>query len=538
MCQLDKIKPDYTTSLSDLKSKVKINPLEITKILDPVLFNEENVSLLSEHLNNSKQKSLAFHTSQNKNLTKPSIRKDVKYLDSWLKDMLGQIEQRKSDYSFQAMIEDLQIIYSACLQELIKQISLHCSERGQMVERIWNCYLDLLEKAIINTNKEKSQMEKQFLSDITRIYNGFEKETDNYKKEISNLKSKNQESSEKISQYYNELLYLRLKNHRSEKENGFLRSHSEDLLKDLKEMANQLYNYQTSTEINLEKSQNFEKLEEKKTNFLKVHDKYKKTFIKEIENLVNREYEIEENTIAEKGVNTEELYKEVSESIVTNEPLQILQSKEEKQFPEIVNKIFSDMKKKENVISHKEIQVNLKDFIACPELINPSSESFDEISNKIEQEKDIFDKKEKVILDTLKSFDKLTKKILLTQKDHSNEKIKNAFHMIKSHLVENLEIKRELFAINEELSYFVKENKKLRYTYQKNQSDLEEINERFSILNETYDSLQKKVNIFKKTIGKISKHQELIESFNRNEKELDHNRRLSISKVNKIRYFI
>ena len=126
------------TSLSDLKGKVKLNPLEITKILDPMLFIEENGSSLSEHLNSSKQKSLAYHTSQNKNLTKPSIRKDVKFLDTWLKDMLGQIEQ-KTDYNFQSMIEDLQIIYSACLKEfcIVVKEDKWLKEYGTV---IWICW--------------------------------------------------------------------------------------------------------------------------------------------------------------------------------------------------------------------------------------------------------------------------------------------------------------------------------------------------------------------------------------------------------------
>ena len=189
----------------------------------------------------------------------------------------------------------------------------------------------------------------------------------------------------------------------------------------------------------------------------------------------------------------------------------------EMNFSQIPNKKLSNLDKDEKITHkksylkmdpikeshHKEIKVDLSDFSVSPKLINPSFQSFDDLP--IKKEKDIFDQKERLVLDALKYFDKMTKNILSTQqKDHSNDKIKDVFDLTKSHLVENLEMKRELFAIKEELSHFVKENRKLRYTYQKNQSDLEEINEKFLILNETYNFLQKKVFFFFKVLLKFS----------------------------------
>lgn len=59
----------------------------------------------------------------------------VEELDKWLNSMLKKIKSQEN-LTLNETIENLQIIYTACIKEVIRQVSLQCSERGQMLEKV------------------------------------------------------------------------------------------------------------------------------------------------------------------------------------------------------------------------------------------------------------------------------------------------------------------------------------------------------------------------------------------------------------------
>jgi hypothetical protein len=61
----------------------------------------------------------------------------------------------KSGGNFQELFEDGRLVYTVCFKELVRQVSVHCVERGRLVEMVWKGYLGLLEQALaINIHKQ------------------------------------------------------------------------------------------------------------------------------------------------------------------------------------------------------------------------------------------------------------------------------------------------------------------------------------------------------------------------------------------------
>jgi hypothetical protein len=61
--------------------------------------------------------------------------------------MLEQLKTRPTD-NLEAIFEKAQLIYTTCFEEVVRQVSVHCFERGRLIKMIWEAYLGLLEHAL------------------------------------------------------------------------------------------------------------------------------------------------------------------------------------------------------------------------------------------------------------------------------------------------------------------------------------------------------------------------------------------------------
>lgn len=88
-----------------------------TNILDPLKF-EKNVikSNLSPFLS-------------------PPTRKDLDDLSKWIDLMLEKISKEKK-ITYESVFEQIQLIYSSSIQEFIRQISIECAEKGQLLRKV------------------------------------------------------------------------------------------------------------------------------------------------------------------------------------------------------------------------------------------------------------------------------------------------------------------------------------------------------------------------------------------------------------------
>ena len=188
----------YEMSLSSLKEKMTspLDPLS-TKLpsrlftLSHLGYDEmpsSSLGPLSKTLKSCTQTQIHFHTSQNKLLKNPNSRKDVEELDAWLKYMLSEQEnQKNSTDNIKHILENTQIIYNACLKEIIRQISMDCSERGQFIQKIWDAYLALLERALIENKRELEQKDLNSIEEHSRIHKMYQREIESIADLIKSL---------------------------------------------------------------------------------------------------------------------------------------------------------------------------------------------------------------------------------------------------------------------------------------------------------------------------------------------------------------
>lgn len=132
----------------------------------------------------------------------PAGRKDVMLLEEWLDNM----EQQLSIFQVNELIKDFsakKLVYNTCFQEIVRQVSVHCVERGLFMQRVWNNYIGLLENSIEKGFKERNSLIGDFAREMqdTQIQ---------YKKLIDNLQGK-------INELQIEIAYL--KTDLKEKEN-------------------------------------------------------------------------------------------------------------------------------------------------------------------------------------------------------------------------------------------------------------------------------------------------------------------------------
>lgn len=129
-------------------------------------------------------------------LTMPVARKDAQALIKWLDNMLGQIPSNSSD--IESILESALSIYEMCFHEVVRQVSIQCKERGELINRIWKAYISLLERALrISQASQQTQIQQ------------FKQEKENLKNataaELNRLKEDLQEKNAKISAFNKKL---------------------------------------------------------------------------------------------------------------------------------------------------------------------------------------------------------------------------------------------------------------------------------------------------------------------------------------------
>ena len=90
--------------------------------------------------------------------TKPTGRKEVLLLENWLNKMLQENIAKVVD-PLEA-VKEAQKLYNICFHELSRQVWVQCAERGQLMEKLWNRYLQLFEHVLRMRENEREQYNK------------------------------------------------------------------------------------------------------------------------------------------------------------------------------------------------------------------------------------------------------------------------------------------------------------------------------------------------------------------------------------------
>ncbi|CAE8713240.1 unnamed protein product, partial [Polarella glacialis] len=74
-------------------------------------------------------------------------------------------------------VEELVPILSIGLNEIVRQVSQHCLERGLVLEKIWRTYVELFERALADaraTLKKQKERTSKLEAELVRIQNELE----------------------------------------------------------------------------------------------------------------------------------------------------------------------------------------------------------------------------------------------------------------------------------------------------------------------------------------------------------------------------
>lgn len=82
------------------------------------------------------------------NLGALTSRKEVELLDSWLNNSCEKIANNPTEDKYELM-EKLITIYGLAFTELYRQVSVQCIERGDLMRRIMDQYIVLINKYTI-----------------------------------------------------------------------------------------------------------------------------------------------------------------------------------------------------------------------------------------------------------------------------------------------------------------------------------------------------------------------------------------------------
>ncbi|KAL4481015.1 hypothetical protein ABPG72_014483 [Tetrahymena utriculariae] len=134
------------------------------------------------------------------------------YLEIKIKELLSKEPLTKDDIFILR-----QNIYSSCLEELIRQISIDCKERAFVLQEIWDSTMELMTNLFIFLEKQKSQIEKDLSINIQELHLKYQKTINEDLKIINKQQTQIADRNNFIEKQIQENRYLRKKDKKLEK---------------------------------------------------------------------------------------------------------------------------------------------------------------------------------------------------------------------------------------------------------------------------------------------------------------------------------
>ena len=125
----------------------------------------------------------------------PSGRNETLILGNWLAKKLQEL-QLTNVLSVKAKLGKGDELYNLCLNELLRQISLDCFERADLLKKIWKAYGTLFDEVIESIKIEQQTAIAKYADECRSIHENYKKELDKKDQEIEQLKEKSKEFSE------------------------------------------------------------------------------------------------------------------------------------------------------------------------------------------------------------------------------------------------------------------------------------------------------------------------------------------------------
>lgn len=166
----------YEEDLNVVQTNIKLK----NRIADSLFEGDTKIKFNKNILLSQIKKQIDKKEQKLSSLKTPSSRNDVEALKNWMDKQLVQIYKDDS-LNIRQIFEKSQMIYIASFKELCRQVSIECTQRGQLLDVIWENYMELLEKSILEVYRQKAQEENDHVEEVSRIHKLYGEVRKNFK---------------------------------------------------------------------------------------------------------------------------------------------------------------------------------------------------------------------------------------------------------------------------------------------------------------------------------------------------------------------
>ena len=116
----------------------------------------------------------------------PASRQEVIILSNWLNSRVKEILQ-DAHLTIQGRADKMDEIYNLCLNEMFRQISMDCNERGRLLSTLWTSYLEQFDqfRSLIQEEKRKLILESE--NSYNRVHKMYKEKMQSQNQVISEL---------------------------------------------------------------------------------------------------------------------------------------------------------------------------------------------------------------------------------------------------------------------------------------------------------------------------------------------------------------
>ncbi|CAG9318176.1 unnamed protein product [Blepharisma stoltei] len=165
-------------------------------------------------------------------LGQPTSRRDAENIGEWLDLMLTKaLEEIKDDP--EKLFENTNEIYTIGLNEIIRQVSVQCKERGILLRKIWDAYQKLFENAISMMKLRLEQTKSQNSTDKINYLNKHKEELKQLEAKLKDLDLSKASLVEEISAKDENINLLKLKEQQITERYGIIQERYKALKKEI-----------------------------------------------------------------------------------------------------------------------------------------------------------------------------------------------------------------------------------------------------------------------------------------------------------------
>ena len=142
-----KLKLDRSSSYFQKKSPQNLDSSAQSLLSTLGIIHNTTTRQLPKDLSKLKEMIYQSKPLEKVSLGSPATREDTKTLAEWLDTMLKTaLSEQNND--IERLCETAMMIYEVCFHEIVRQVSVQCVERGELINKVWKAYLGILEKAL------------------------------------------------------------------------------------------------------------------------------------------------------------------------------------------------------------------------------------------------------------------------------------------------------------------------------------------------------------------------------------------------------